>query len=536
NFSDVEFVIVDGTLEISPAKLTITAIDQEYTYNGVDQGEGDTAYKDPAQIAKKVKVEGLQGGDTLTSVVLDGQGKDVDQYDLVPSSAAVGDATNNYEITYVKGRITINPVDIVLTSADDEKQYDGTPLTNNKVTVTEGAWIGDDGVTCDVFGSQTYVGSSYNKFTYEPSGETNLDNYSIETVFGTLKVTEPSDVSLVGTKTHEDKTYAVGETITWDISVTNVYDEPKDITLVEKDGIKLAKSEFAAVEPGEKVTTTAKHVVTKEDAEAGQVENTVTVKFSGGKDFDIPDKPAKVENPKNAHLAVAKETTSKAPEGGYALGDTITYRITVTNDGDVTISDIAIADELKGFAFDEGQKTEGIQLEPGKSVSVTGHYTVTEDDMAAGSVRNVATANGKDPDGGKPTIVPGTTDDPVAKTTFTITYDPNGGNWNGSTDNIVETYPYGTEITIHEAPTRDGYTFDYWKGSKYQPGDKYTVTEDHTFVAQWKVSATPAKQAKTAKSASPKTGDTFPAWALGAAGLGMLLLTAGVRLSRREKR
>ena len=33
---------------------------------------------------------------------------------------------------------------------------------------------------------------------------------------------------------------------------------------------------------------------------------------------------------------------------------------------------------------------------------------------------------------------------------------------------------------------REGYTFTYWKGSEYQPGDKYTVTEDHTFEAQWK--------------------------------------------------
>ena len=37
-----------------------------------------------------------------------------------------------------------------------------------------------------------------------------------------------------------------------------------------------------------------------------------------------------------------------------------------------------------------------------------------------------------------------------------------------------------------KAPTRKGYIFNYWKGSKYHPGDKYTVSEDHTLTAVWK--------------------------------------------------
>ncbi len=69
---------------------------------------------------------------------------------------------------------------------------------------------------------------------------------------------------------------------------------------------------------------------------------------------------------------------------------------------------------------------------------------------------------------------------------YTITYDLNGGTYAGSTADIKERYQYNTVISIHEKPKREGYTFLYWKGSKYQPGDKYTVVSDHTFVAQWK--------------------------------------------------
>ena len=68
---------------------------------------------------------------------------------------------------------------------------------------------------------------------------------------------------------------------------------------------------------------------------------------------------------------------------------------------------------------------------------------------------------------------------------FTITYDLNGGSFDGSTEAIKEVHEKGTVISIHEAPVREGYTFRYWKGSRYDPGDEYTVTEDHTFTAQW---------------------------------------------------
>ncbi|MBR3351521.1 MAG: InlB B-repeat-containing protein, partial [Erysipelotrichaceae bacterium] len=69
--------------------------------------------------------------------------------------------------------------------------------------------------------------------------------------------------------------------------------------------------------------------------------------------------------------------------------------------------------------------------------------------------------------------------------TFDLTFKLNGGIFNGSIADIVETYKYGQVIKIHEAPTREGYEFTHWECSKYYPGDEYTVTEDHTFTAQW---------------------------------------------------
>ncbi len=68
---------------------------------------------------------------------------------------------------------------------------------------------------------------------------------------------------------------------------------------------------------------------------------------------------------------------------------------------------------------------------------------------------------------------------------YTISFNPNGGVFRGSTDPVTFDYADGEVITIPEAPEREGYTFLYWKGSKLMPDDSYTVSGDHEFVAQW---------------------------------------------------
>ena len=98
--------------QIKKAPLTIKANDQTLTYNGQTQGEGDTAYEDPAEIAEKVTVKGLQGSDELTKIEVDGQGKEVGEYVLRPNDAAVGTVTGNYDITYVNGTLTITKMSI----------------------------------------------------------------------------------------------------------------------------------------------------------------------------------------------------------------------------------------------------------------------------------------------------------------------------------------------------------------------------------------------------------------------------------------
>ena len=64
-------------------------------------------------------------------------------------------------------------------------------------------------------------------------------------------------------------------------------------------------------------------------------------------------------------------------------GDVVTYTITVTNDGNITLHNIAISDEMDGGRKVELSTTSIDKLEVGKNAIVTGTYTVTQEDIDA---------------------------------------------------------------------------------------------------------------------------------------------------------
>lgn len=89
------------------------------------------------------------------------------------------DCYTTYEIT---------PRTVVMTSASDEKIYDGSPLTNEKVTVTGDGFVRNEGANYTFTGSQTEVGSSKNTFSYTLTGGALAGNYNITRNYGTLTV------------------------------------------------------------------------------------------------------------------------------------------------------------------------------------------------------------------------------------------------------------------------------------------------------------------------------------------------------------
>ena len=225
----------------------------------------------------------------------------------------------------------------------------------------------------------------------------------------------------------------------------------------------------------------------KNDASGKKIEYTVTedavagyeASISEGENDDKDNFTYTITNTHAPETVNVKGTKTWADEGNESKRpESITVRLKA-NDKEVATKTVSAADNWS-WEF-----TDQPKLEAGKEIV----YTMTEDAVAdyKTDVTGDATAGfivTNTYDSSKSTPTP----DPDGKK-FTITYKLNGGTYDGGTNDIVETYDAGTVISIHEAPVREGYTFTYWKGSEYQPGDKYTVTEDHTFEAQWKENA-----------------------------------------------
>ena len=117
---------------------------------------------------------------------------------------------------------------------------------------------------------------------------------------------------------------------------------------------------------------------------------------------------------------------------------------------------------------------------------------------------------------------------PVPVKTAIISYDLNGGTLDGKTGIITEKHKVGEVITVMKAPERKGYKFSYWKGSKYHPGDKFKVAEDHTLTAVWK-----KDNGNGHGRNGPSTGDTnVMPWLVLL--LGSLTALTGLSLKRRR--
>ncbi|SFT92709.1 conserved repeat domain-containing protein/gliding motility-associated C-terminal domain-containing protein, partial [Algoriphagus locisalis] len=193
-------------------------------------------------------------------------------------------------------------------------------------------------------------------------------------------------------KTANDTDYnSEGDVLSYSIVVTN----SGNVTLTDvtvEDPLTGMEEEIDMLAPGESQSFTTFYTVTQADVDSGEVMNTVTAAGRTPINRIVTDTDdALVDGTKAPALEVVK--TTGATEYSE-VGEVIPYSIVVTNTGNVTLTDVTVDDNLTGYSENEGT------LEPGESLTVTTDYTVTQADLDNGSITNVASATGTDPDGG----------------------------------------------------------------------------------------------------------------------------------------
>ncbi len=190
--------------EITPitTEVKVKSYDDTFTYDGIEHTKNayDVLW---ANNASPVTDNKLPNGDKVTAEIT---GKVRDVKDTALENNTIGkititnaegvDVTNCYS-NKVKaaGKLTVNPITtpIVVTADSDTKVYNGTELTKNTYTYTDGVLLPGDMLEATITGSQKFVGSSNNTVSNVKvmrNGEDITSNYTMGThVNGVLEVT-----------------------------------------------------------------------------------------------------------------------------------------------------------------------------------------------------------------------------------------------------------------------------------------------------------------------------------------------------------
>lgn len=245
--------------------------------------------------------------------------------------------------------------------------------------------------------------------------------------------------------------------------------------LDELEGLSaLVPASVAVLEPGEEQVFTATYVVTQSDVDRGEIFNQATGRYTPP-DTDPDDglDPEPLQTPPSElvrvpaaeaepALEVIKDATLDDANGNEAadVGETIAYTFEVENTGNRTLEKVAVQD-----ARVEGITPQSVVLAPGDSQTFTAEpYTVTQADVDAGGVRNVATATGSVPNGPEVTSPPARHEATVVAAAPALVLeklaDLEDGNGNGTADegeSIVYSFDLTNSgnVTLHDVTVQD---------------------------------------------------------------------------------
>ena len=361
-----DFVITPITTEVK-----IKSYDETFTYDGTEHTKNayDVLW---ANNASPVTDNKLPNGDTVTAVIT-GKVKDVkdtrienntiESYKITNAEGV--DVTNCYSnIVISAGKLTVNPITtpIVVTAGSDTKVYDGTELTKNTYTNTNGVLLPGDMLEVTITGSQKFAGSSNNSVSNVKvmrNGEDITDNYTFGThVNGVLEVTSAEqplaisdqyvrvngsiskgylEQSVTGNIGNIDFTIKSGDALTYDavnneyLAGTTVGDVVMAVTAVK---VELGGDNTPEWKETSKDFTI--HVVNKTDVNISGLSNNETFTYDGN-----PKKPTgtisvnagtvNVDDLEVLYEGTGSTTYSKATAPTNAGTYTVTYKVPDTN-------------------------------------------------------------------------------------------------------------------------------------------------------------------------------------------------------------
>ena len=171
----------------------------------------------------------------------------------------------------------------------------------------------------------------------------NEDNENhLYAVWGDIKIKKTGNKVYDNTGNYVDYTVVVtnaGNVAIASVALTDAL-IPNDVTLIPvESGVS-----DNILSPNETWTYKYQHVVTQEDRDAGQIDNTVTARATTIDNIQLKDVKDSVTIPLNQAPGLEVEKT--ADKALFTLGDKITYTVKVKNTGNVTLQNVTVVDTL----------------------------------------------------------------------------------------------------------------------------------------------------------------------------------------------
>ncbi|WP_459969577.1 DUF7507 domain-containing protein [Nocardioides pyridinolyticus] len=292
------------------------------------------------------------------------------------------------------GNVTLNPV----TVADPKVG----PVTCPTTPLAPGAQVTCTAVTYPLTQADVNHGKVDNTAT--ATGKPPVGSSVNDTDSTTTPVPAAPAITLRKTASAIDDTDGngpdAGDRITYGFTVTNTGNvtlTPVTVTDPKVGAVTCSPNQLA---PGASVTcTAAPYVLTQADLNAGKVDNTATAsgKPPVGSEVTAQDSTTTPVAPTaSINLVKTASTVHDVNGNGIDDGDTITYTFRVTNTGNVTLTNITVADPKVGPVT-----CPSAPLAPGASMDCDPRvYTLTQEDIDHGSVDNTAEVTGTPPSGG----------------------------------------------------------------------------------------------------------------------------------------
>jgi uncharacterized repeat protein (TIGR01451 family) len=210
-------------------------------------------------------------------------------------------------------------------------------------------------------------------------------------------------ITVVKSADLEGTAYEPGQEVTYHFVVTNTGNVPlTGVTVDEGDfsgtgDLSVIDCPATTLAVGDQMVCEAGYTLTVADVDAGEITNSATATGTPVGGTPITSTPSEVTIPTPAAPGISVAKTA-APGTITTAGQTVTYSFLVTNTGNVTLTDIAVNEvDFSGTGELSAIECATTTLYAGQVETCEATYTVTQDDVDAGTLTNTATATGTPP-------------------------------------------------------------------------------------------------------------------------------------------